>query len=425
MTMLENTARSSFDPVLSMTSGLVEQLLTRLGERIGAGVSFELRVLERLPVTVGPEAPTFVLHVKTPRAVGAVLRLSESAMGEAYLDGEISVEGSFVEALRLRSGLHDGDVLSYFWSTFAKPLWRGQTRQDELSIAEHYDEDPDFYHAFLDRQWRCYSHGYFERDDEPLEEATTRKLATALAAVRAKPGDRVLDIGAGWGAFIHFAGERGVEVTSLTISARSEEYVRELIERRALPCRVVRRHFLEYGDERPFDAIVNLGVSEHLPDYEATAAQYLRLLKPGGRVFLDACTALVRNPFSSFVRKHVWSGNGTPLVLSEYVAAILRSGLEIKHIADDRWSYYLTTKAWAERLEAAREELVERFGARQYRRFRLYLWGCAHGFATRNLGANNILLQRPGDTYARENFHRAWGRLPLARLWTARPAQGG
>lgn len=403
-------------PMPEVAAGLAERLLSRVGARTGSGVAFDLKVLDRAPVRVGEGPPRFAIEVRTQRALGAVLRLSESAIGEAYLDGDIAIEGDLVEALRLRGSFFDGGALSYLWSTYAGPLLRGQVQEDEQAIEAHYDEDPDFYLTFLDRRFRCYSHGYFERDDESLEDATERKLSTALAAVGAKPGDRVLDIGAGWGAFTQFAGERGVEVTSLTISARSEEYVKALIDRRGLPCRVVRRHFLDYESERPFDAIVNLGVTEHLPDYAATLARYHGLLKPGGRVFLDACSSQVKHPFSSFVRKHVWGGNGTPLVLAEYVREVGRAGLDLKSVTDDRWSYHLTTRRWAENLEAARDAVVARFGERQYRRFRLYLWGCAHGFATRNLGAYHLLLQRPSDAYAGEQVRRAWSRLPLAKL---------
>jgi cyclopropane-fatty-acyl-phospholipid synthase len=409
--------REAAAPMSEAAAALAERLLSRAGARTGSGLAFDLRVLDRAPVLVGEGLPTFAIEVRTPRAVRAVLRLSESAIGEAYLDGDIEIEGDLVEALRLRGSFFDGGPLSYLWSTYASPLLRGQVRQDEAAVAEHYDEDPEFYLTFLDRRFRCYSHGYFERDDESLEDATARKLATALEAVRAKPGDRVLDVGAGWGAFTQFAGERGVEVTSLTISTRSEQYVKALINRHGLVCQVVRQHFLAYESDRPFDAIVNLGVTEHLPDYDETAARYVRLLKPGGRVFLDACSSLVKHPFSSFVRKHVWGGNGTPMVLSEYVRALERAGLSIKSIHDDRWSYHLTTRRWAENLEAARDAVVARFGERQYRRFRLYLWGCAHGFATRNLGAYHLLLERPSAEYSGEQVRRAWSRLPLAKLW--------
>ena len=108
----------------------------------------------------------------------------------------------------------------------------------------------------------------------------------------------------------------------LTISAESERYVNDLIARENLPCQVVREHFLEYASKERYDAIVNLGVTEHLPDYAATLAQYEKLLKPGGRVFLDACAARTKYSFSSFVLSHVWPGNTTPLKLAVMAASV-------------------------------------------------------------------------------------------------------
>jgi cyclopropane-fatty-acyl-phospholipid synthase len=110
--------------------------------------------------------------------------------------------------------------------------------------------------------------------------AIRRKLDTAIEACGIKPGWRVLDIGAGWGAFTEHAGKRGIQVTSLTISEESERYVSELIGRDKLPCRVVREHFLEYQSEARFDAIVNLGVTEHLPENRAVAFSWTPAL-PG------------------------------------------------------------------------------------------------------------------------------------------------
>src|SRR6516164_9365186 len=163
-----------------------------------------------------------------------------------------------------------------------------------------------------------------EADDETLERAIRRKLDTAIDACGMQPGWRVLDIGAGWGAFTEHAGKRGVRVTSLTISAESERYVNDLIARQDLPCKVVCEHFLEFASKERYDAIVNLGVTEHLPDYAATLAQYEKLLKPGGRVFLDACASRTKYPFSSFVLSHVWPGNATPLQLTDYLRALAR-----------------------------------------------------------------------------------------------------
>jgi cyclopropane-fatty-acyl-phospholipid synthase len=351
---------------------------------------------ERLRIGAGQVKFRVAIHNR--RGASALCSLDEKRIGEAYLDGDITVEGDLVAALDLRAGLTDRHPLVYLWSTYGQRLLFGQVNRDKQWIHEHYDNESDFYLFFLDKRHRCYSHGYFEDDDEPLERAIGRKLDTAIEACGIQPGWRVLDIGAGWGAFTEHAGKRGVRVTSLTISAESERYINELIARENLPCQVVREHFLEYAQKERYDAIVNLGVTEHLPDYAATLAQYERLLKPGGRVFLDACASRTKYSFSSFVLSHVWPGNTTPLKLADYLDAVEKTPFELIYARNDRRNYLLTTKRWAENLDQYRDEIVARWGARLYRRFRLYLWGCVHSFSTDDVTAYRLLLELPANT---------------------------
>jgi len=300
-----------------------------------------------------------------------------------------------VAALELRTRLSDRHLLAYLWSTYGQKVFFGQVNRDKQWIHEHYDTESNFYLLFLDKVHRCYSHGYFESDDEPLDRGIRRKLDTAIESCGIHPGWRVLDIGAGWGAFTQHAGKRGVHVTSLTISEESESYVNGLIDREKLPCQVVREHFLEYRASEKFDAIVNLGVTEHLPDYAATLAQYERLLTPGGRVFLDACASRTKYPFSSFVLSHVWPGNATPLHLTGYLEEVAKTPFEVISVHNDRNNYLLTTKYWAENLDRHRAEIESKWGPRIYRRFRLYLWGCVHAFSTDDVTAYRLLLQLP------------------------------
>jgi len=362
---------------------------------------------------VGRGSIRFHLAVHNQRGKSALVSLDEKRIGEAYLDGDISLEGDLLAAFDLRTRLTDSHILAYLWSTYGQRLLFGQLNRDKRWIHEHYDCESDFYLLFLDRQHRCYSHGYFENDDETLERAIRRKLDTAIEACGIKPGWRVLDIGAGWGAFTEHAGKRGIRVTSLTISEESERYVSELIGRHNLPCRVVREHLLEYQSEARFDAIVNLGVTEHLPDYAATLAQYEKLLKPGGRIFLDACASRSKYPFSSFVLSHVWPGNATPLQLRDYLNAVATTPFELIYVQNDRHNYLLTTKHWAENLDRHRDAIVSRWGERLYRRFRLYLWGCVHSFSTDDVTAYRLLLELPADSHARNRF--AAGRFSRSR----------
>jgi len=144
-----------------------------------------------------------------------------------------------------------------------------------------------------------------------------------------------------------------------------------------------------------------LGVTEHLPDYTSTLAQYQKLLKPGGRVFLDACASRTKYPFSSFVLSHVWPGNTTPLQLTDYLDAVSRTPFELIRVTNDRRNYLLTTKCWAENLDRHRDQIIARWGERLYRRFRLYLWGCVHSFSTDDVTAYRLLLELPADLPAR------------------------
>jgi len=375
----------------------LEKLISSMGDHLPAGTTFEFRLPDR-PLRRAEEGVIkFRLTFRNQRAVDALKSLDEMRIGEAYLFGDLSIDGDLTAALDMRSSLTDKHLLAYLWSNYGQSLFRGQVRSDTSWISEHYDEDSDFYLSFLDEKARCYSHAYFAADDEPLESAVQRKLSTAMDSCGMRPGWRVLDIGAGWGAFTEHAGKRGVHVTSLTISKESETYVNDLIARESLPCRVICEHFLEHRVEEPYDAIVNLGVTEHLPDYAATLQQYQRLLKPGGRVFLDACATQKKHPFSAFTTKYIWPGNSTPLVLSEYLEEVAKTPLELISLVNDRHNYLLTTKAWATNLDRARNEVVRRHGEVLYRRFRLYLWGCVHQFTTREVTAYRMLLELPAN----------------------------
>lgn len=360
----------------------------------GDGVSFAVRGPGGEVHRVGGGDPAFTLVVTHPRGAEALASLDQLAVAAGYLNGEIDLEGDVVAAIGLRDLFHDRHPLKYAWR-FVQPLLRGQVKSDEKWIAEHYDYEQDFYLLWLDRRHRCYSQGIFEHDGEPLEDAITRKLDFALDAVGAKPGDRVLDIGGGWGAFTEHAGKRGVHVTSLTISRASEAFLRALIEREGLPCRVLREHFFEHTAAQPYDAIVNLGVTEHLPDYRASLKKYGELLKPGGKLYLDASATRRRGGHAAFLEKFIYPGNGSLMCLHEYLAEVQRSPFRLRGVWDDNHSYALTLRHWATRLDEAREEIERRWGKDLHRKFQLYLWGAAEGHRTERNQAYRVVLEKP------------------------------
>jgi cyclopropane-fatty-acyl-phospholipid synthase len=341
----------------------------------------------------GSGPAVFRVLATTQRGLDEMESLDEMRVASAYFDGDLDLEGDVLAALTLRTALTDRHPFLRFWTHRVLPFLHGQAECDKRWIRNHYEEEPAFYELFLDPKFRCYSQAQFSGPGESLETAIERKLTTAAESTMLRPGSRVLDIGAGWGAFVEFAGSRGIHVTSLTISRVSEEYVSALIARRGLPCRVVFDHFLEHRAKEPYDAIINLGVTEHLPDYPATIRQYDRLLKPGGRIYLDASAS--RSPVTTTATL-IYSGNGRSLNLAEYVQALQDSAFDILTVCNDTDSYRRTTEAWARNLEAARARVAERFGERQYRRFRLYLWACTHALSTGSLEAYHLVLRKHG-----------------------------
>lgn len=356
---------------------------------------FEIRLWGDHVYRFGDGAPAVRILAKNRRGLAALASLDELRICEAYMGGSLDVEGDMLAFAGMRGTLTDRHPLHALWQRLA-PLLVGRVRSDRQVIATHYEFDNDFYLTFMDPT-RCYSQAVFEGDDEPLEAAQRRKLDYAIDACGLKPGDRVLDVGGGWGAFTEHAGRRGIQVTSLTISRQSERFLSDLIDRLRLPCRVLNQNFLEHAAPEPYDGIVILGVMEHIPDYAAALRQYRRLLKPGGRVYLDASAFREKYEKATFISRYIYPGDHSFFCLPEFLGAAAGTPFEVLAVHNDRHSYYLTCKAWAENLEAAQDEIIQRWGESIYRRFRLYLWGSAQAFLSRGLEAYRVVLELPAE----------------------------
>ncbi len=379
----------------SVPDRLARLIQTRVfGDRVK--IPLEIRLWGGGTYRFGDAEPAVKILVKDRKGLSALRRLDELRICEAYMNGSLDVQGDMLGFASLRPGLHDRHPLHDLWRRLA-PWLVGRIKTDRHAIAAHYDFASDFYLRFLDPT-RCYSQAVFERDNEPLETAQCRKLDFAIDACRLKPGDRVLDVGGGWGSFTEQAGARGIQVTSLTISRESEAFLTDLIDRRQLPCRVVNQDFLAYRSSEPYDAIVILGVMEHLPDYPAVLRQIQGLLKPGGRVYLDASATRDKYDKPSFIARYIFPADHAFLCLHDFLHAVAKSPMEVLAVHNDRHNYFLTCKAWAENLEAAREDIVARWGETLYRRFRLYLWGSAQAFLSCGAEAFRVVLERPPET---------------------------
>ena len=131
------------------------------------------------------------------------------------------------------------------------------------------------------------------------------------------------------------------------------------------------------------------------PDYERVLKKFDHLLKPGGLVFLDGSAARKKYELSTFMVRHIYPGNHSFMVLDDFVNKVAKTSFEMLEILNDRHSYYLTFKQWAENLEKNKDAIIREFGDFEYRKFRLYLWGATYEFLSRNLDCYRTVLYKP------------------------------
>ncbi len=374
---------------MSIQGGLQQRVMSTFRRLAAAGsaVAFDLKLpggevhrFRKDDNRAGEETPpAFMVHVRNQRGTRALASLDEYAVAEAYVNADIDVEGDFLQAFELRRLFSDDHPVRSLLR-FVQPLISGRNKTDKKAIATHYDLGNEFYWTFLDKRHRLYSQALYRTGNESLEEAAENKLNYICDACRLGPGSKVLDLGAGWGSFSRFAASRGIDVTMLTLSKEQFAYLSKLSAEEPRNGRLTPRleSIFEIKSDQRFDAIVVLGVMEHLPEYERLMRKFDTLLQPGGYVYMDFVAARKKYAISTFTHRHVFQGDHSPVVMHELIAATNQVPFEIIAIHNDRHSYYLTAKAWAERLDGARGDLARRFGEKPVRSFQLYLWAVAN-----------------------------------------------
>jgi cyclopropane-fatty-acyl-phospholipid synthase len=350
----------------------------------------------------GAAAVTLVL--KSPGALRAMFASpSDLSLGEAYIYDDFDIEGDIEvifpiadrlferhrglgERLRYRSLLkrlpHDGPSRPQPVHLAGAPHSKERDRQ---AVTYHYDVGNDFYRLWLDRRM-VYSCAYFNTPDDDLDAAQERKLDYICRKLRLRPGERLLDVGCGWGGLIiHAAANYGVEALGITLSKPQAEFAQERIREQGLQdrCRAEVRDYREL--EGGFDRLVSVGMFEHvgarlLPDYFHRA---WRLLRPGG-VFLNhgiAESALKPDRGASFSAKYVFP-DGELVPIHTALRAAEEAGWEVRDVESLREHYALTLHHWVRRLQKNAAQARQIAGEVAYRVWRLYMAGSAHRFRT-------------------------------------------
>ncbi len=369
-------------------------------------------------------SPRFTLKVRHPNALRRMLktRTNDLSLSEAYISGDLDVEGDLEAAMPLANYLVGRTwppltVLRIGKNLLRMPRLdrlRRKNRQpaelsgelhsierDRQAVTYHYNVSTDFYALWLDQQM-VYSCAYFETADDDLDAAQARKLDYLCRKLRLCPGDRLLDIGCGWGALvIHAARKYGVDALGITLSKNQAVLANERIERAGLQkqCRVEVRDYREVNQTSGFEKIVSVGMVEHvgkshLPLYFQHA---WRLLRPGG-VFLNH--GIANRPIDpdpkgpSFKNRYVFpDGELVPINVTLRYAE--ETGFEVRDVESLREHYTLTLRHWARRLEMHRAETLQVVDEPTYRVWRLFLRGSAYGFAAGLLNVYQTLLVKP------------------------------
>ena len=346
--------------------------------------------------------PPVSVRFTTRRTERRILLNPELALGEAYMDGTFVVEqGGIADALAILLGQPDmvpsWARLQWWLRYFARHIWqfnwRGRSRNN---VAHHYDLDGRLYSLFLDAD-KQYSCAYFETPDMTLDDAQLAKKRHLAAKLLVGRGDRVLDIGSGWGGLgLYLAEMTGADVTGVTLSTEQLQVSNNRAAEKHLT-RSARFLLEDYRDiPGPFDRIVSVGMFEHVGVgfYDTYFKRCAELLSDDGVMVLHSIGRSTGPDVTSpCVTKYIFPGGYIPAV-SEVIPAIERAGLLVCDIEILRLHYAETLKAWRERFMARREEAVRLYDERFARMWEFYLAASEMSFRKQNMMVFQIQLTK-------------------------------
>lgn len=340
------------------------------------------------------------LKVNTPKALRILAMPSLGGLARAYVEGWIDLTGRAQDILELGRTLCQTEASAESKRGTDWRWWRHTRSRDRRNITYHYDVSNAFYGLWLDRN-RVYSCAYFEQPHDDLDTAQEKKLDLICRKLMLKPGERLLDIGCGWGGLILWAAERyGVNALGITLSNDQFAYVQGEIERRGLQDRVEVR-LMDYRDvpeHTPYDKIASVGMFEHVGQKMLPAYfdKIYRLLRPGGLVMNHGITSVALHSrglgsgIAEFSENYVFPG-GELTHISTVIQAMAGAGIEPLDAENLRPHYARTLWTWVERLEARENEALRLIGEQKYRIWRIYMAGAAYAFQRNWLALFQVL----------------------------------
>ncbi|MCW5671990.1 MAG: class I SAM-dependent methyltransferase [Hydrogenophaga sp.] len=400
---------------------IVERALLPWAQRVKSRVNLPVRLSwgERgaSSLSLGEfDAPQVEIRVRDASALPLLIDPGLDTLGQAYVEGLIDVDGSMADILAVAHRLAEtaepeAGLLGRLRRRFA------HTREsDSQAIQYHYDVSNAFYAQWLDERM-VYSCGYFENGDETLDEAQLKKIDHILTKIQLQPGQRLLDIGCGWGALVLRAAQKfGAHCVGVTLSKNQHELARERVKAAGLEDRIDIR-LQDYRDVKdgPFDRITSVGMFEHVGlNHLAAYFGHIRsLLKPGGWAMnhgitsTDAQDGETRHGGGTFIDRYVFPQGELP-----HIGTVLRTmqegGLEAFDIESLRRHYMRTTQLWSEAFEARTAQIKPLVDERKWRIWRVYLAGCAWAFEHDEVSIYQVICRAAGQPAQGLPWSRKW-----------------
>jgi cyclopropane-fatty-acyl-phospholipid synthase len=395
--------------------------------------------LERLPRGLalewpgghaGDPAPSVRLRLHHRHQLARLAQGSIGDLAEDYVQGELDIEGAPADVMAVAGALVGDPVqrgtrqARLQWLARLRSQWRHRVARDAQQVRFHYDVCDDFFALWLD-PLRVYSCAYFAEPGLSLAQAQQAKLELVCRKLQLSPGQRLLDIGAGWGALLTWAAmHHGVRALGITLSRNQFDHVNRLIDDSGLRGRVEVR-LLDYralDEPAGFDRIASVGMFEHVGQNQLGGyfGRLQRLLRPGGLLLNHGIAAGgVDNPelgagMGHFIEKHIFPG-GELVHVSRAAEALARGGLELLDAENLRPHYARTLWAWSDALEAQLERARALTTEATVRAYRLYLAGSAMCFERGWLSLYQLLAARPDGRGERGLSWAAQSDYPFTR----------
>ena len=385
---------------------------------------------------IGAADAAVTMRLKDFRTLAAIATGRIGKVGEDYVEGRLDFDGSMRDLMAIAWRLVGDDPTRVenpapleWWRHIvhhARSRARHRPLLDRKQIQFHYDVSDDFYALWLDPK-RLYSCSYYREPGMTLEQAQEAKLDHVCRKLMLRPGERFLDIGAGWGGLLMWAAQNyGVRAHGITLSQNQHAHVNRLIEEHGLRGKVT-MELLDYRDlpeAEPYDKIASIGMFEHVgrANLPAYFAKIHRLLKPGGLLMNHGITAGgTRNHqlgagLGDFIERYIFPGGEL-----QHVSVVLRTmgeaDLEPLDVENLRPHYGRTLWAWSDALEARLERARELTRESVVRAYRLYLAGSAMCFEHGWLSLSQMLASRPTRDVADGPMRGAQSQFPFNRSY--------